>query len=49
VNGDGLLDVVLHFNTQDLNLQPSDTEACLSGKTLIGKGIEGCDSVRIVK
>jgi hypothetical protein len=49
VNGDGLLDVVLHFNTQDLNLQPGDTEACLSGKTLDGQDIEGCDSVCIVK
>ena len=49
VNGDGLLDVVLHFKTQDLNLQPGDTEACLSGKTLDGQDIEGCDSVCIVK
>lgn len=49
VNGDGLLDVVLHFKTQDLNLQPGDTEACLTGKTLAGQDIEGCDSVRIVK
>jgi YVTN family beta-propeller protein len=49
VNGDGLLDLVLHFNTQDLNLQTGDTEACLSGKTLNGMGIKGCDSVRIVK
>lgn len=49
VNSDGLLDVVLHFKTQDLNLQPGDTEACLSGQTLDGQDIEGCDSVRIVK
>ncbi len=49
VNGDGLLDLVLHFKTQDLNLQPGDTEACLSGKTLDGQDIEGCDSVRIIK
>jgi len=49
VNGDGLLDVVLHFNTQSLNLKPGDTEACLNGKTLGGQDFEGCDSVRIVK
>lgn len=49
VNSDGLLDIVLHFKTQDLNLQPGDTEACLSGKTLGGQDFEGCDSVRIVK
>ncbi len=49
VNGDGLMDVVLHFKTQDLNLQLGDTEACLTGKTLSGQEFEGCDSVRIVK
>lgn len=49
VNGDGLLDVVLHFKTQDLNLQIGDTEACLTGKTFSGQEFEGCDSVRIVK
>lgn len=49
VNSDGLLDLVLHFNTQDLNLHTSDTEARLSGKTLLGLSIEGLDSVRIVK
>ncbi|MFH0791036.1 MAG: choice-of-anchor U domain-containing protein [Candidatus Omnitrophota bacterium] len=48
VNGDGLLDVVLHFKTQDLNLEPSDTEACLTGKTLSGQEFKGCDSVQIV-
>lgn len=49
VNGDGLLDVVLHFSTQNLNLLPGDTEACLAGKTLNGQDFNGCDSVRIVK
>lgn len=49
VNGDGLLDVVLHFSTQDLNLRPGDNKACLSGETLNGQEFKGCDSVRIVK
>ncbi len=50
VNGDGLLDIVLHFNIQDLSLQPSiDTEACLTGKTLDEQEFEGCDSISIVK
>jgi len=49
VNGDGLIDVVLHFETQDLDLQPDDTEACLTGKTLSGQEFKGCDSVNIVK
>lgn len=49
MNGDGLLDIVLHFKTQDLDLQTDNTEACLSGKTSDEQDIEGCDSVRIVK
>jgi N-acetylneuraminic acid mutarotase len=49
VNDDGLLDIVLHFRTQDLNLQPSDTEAYLSGNTFTGQEFGGSDSVRIVK
>jgi hypothetical protein len=49
VNGDGLLDLVLHFSTQSLNLMSGDTEACLTGKTLSGQEFKGCDSVNIVK
>ena len=48
VNGDGLLDIVLHFKTQDLNLQPGETEACLTGKTFNEQEFRGCDSVRIL-
>jgi YVTN family beta-propeller protein len=49
VSGDGLLDMVLHFRTQDLTLQPGDTEACLSGQTTNGQAFTGCDSVHIIK
>jgi hypothetical protein len=49
VNGDGYLDLVLHFATQELSLADDATKACLKGKTLSGKDFEGCDSVRIVK
>jgi len=49
VNGDGLLDRVLHFSTQSLLLTIADTQACLTGETYDGGKIEGCDSVRIVK
>lgn len=48
VNGDGLLDLVFHFKTQDLNLQAQDTTACLSAVTTGGESFTGCDSVRIV-
>jgi DNA-binding beta-propeller fold protein YncE len=50
VNGDGLLDLVLHFATQDLQLKPGDTQACLTGYTF--KPVQeftGCDTVRILK
>ncbi|MCX5885360.1 MAG: DUF1566 domain-containing protein [Proteobacteria bacterium] len=49
VNSDGLMDLVLHFSTQSLNLTSGDTEACLTGKTLSGQEFKGCDSVNIVK
>jgi hypothetical protein len=47
VNGDGLLDLVLHFRTQQTGLQSSDTQACLAGQTQSGIPFEGCDSIRI--
>jgi len=48
VDGDGDVDMVLHFKTQTLNLSSSSTEATLTGSTLGGMPIEGTDSVRIV-
>ena len=48
VNGDGLLDQVCHFHTQDTGFQCGDVEGVLRGDTLDGVPIEGNDSVRIV-
>jgi hypothetical protein len=48
VNGDGLLDLVLHFRTQQTGIQSSDTQACLNGQTSTGTSIQGCASIRIV-
>ena len=48
VDGDGLLDQVCHFNTQDTGFQCGDTEGILRGQTVDGVPIEGSDSVRIV-
>lgn len=45
---DGDLDLVMHFRTQNTGIQLGDTEACLTGATLDGTPILGCDSVRIV-
>ena len=49
VNGDGYADLVSHYATRDAGLQVGDTEACVTGETLDGIPIEGCDAVRIVK
>ena len=48
VNGDGLLDMVVHIQTQALQLTITDTEAVLEGETFAGIPIQGVDTVRIV-
>jgi hypothetical protein len=48
VDGDGDLDLLLHFRTQDTGIALGDTEACLIGQTYDGVPIEGCDSLRTV-
>jgi len=48
INFDRRLDMVMTFNIQDLELEETDTEAVLSGKTLSGTKIRGVDSVDII-
>jgi len=48
VNADGLLDLVLHFNTQDLVLDDTSTEAILTGTTDNGRCVSATGSVKIV-
>ena len=48
VDGDGDLDMILHFRTQEVGLMESDTEATITGKTMDGISIHGTDSVSIV-
>ncbi len=48
VDGDGDIDLVLHFRTRETDIAPGDTEACLTGQTYDGIFIEGCDSIRLV-
>lgn len=48
VNGDGLLDLVVHVETESLQLSEGDTQATLDAQTFDGTAIRGTDSVRIV-
>ena len=48
VDYDGDIDLILHFNTQELTLTEGDTEATLIGETVAGVPIEGTDSIKIV-
>ena len=48
VNGDGYLDLVSHYRTQDTGITKGDTSATLTGLTNTGWLIVGTDSVRTV-
>jgi hypothetical protein len=48
VNNDGLLDLVVHFDTQSLDLDSDSTEATIEGLTEDGRCISGTDTVNIV-
>jgi uncharacterized repeat protein (TIGR01451 family) len=45
VDGDGDLDLVLHFETAQTGIDSGDTQACLGGVTFGGVVIESCDSI----
>ncbi|MGI0021047.1 MAG: hypothetical protein ACREAY_11310, partial [Nitrososphaera sp.] len=47
VNGDGLSDLVCHFNTRSTGFRSGDTLGILKGQTLDGVNIEGRDSVKV--
>ena len=47
-NGDGHMDLVLHFATQDSGIQCVDTSAFLTGNTFTGLAIIGSDSIKTV-
>ena len=48
VNGDGRLDLVVHVETEALQLSATSKKAILDGKTFSGMVIRGSDSVRVV-
>lgn len=45
VNGDGRLDLVLQFPTDQTGITSGDTQACLTGATTAGVSIGGCDTI----
>lgn len=47
-NGDGVLDMVLHFRTQDTGIECGDTSAFLTGETFDGQVVQGSNSIRTV-
>jgi len=48
VDNDGDMDMILHFNTQETDIMPGDTEATLTAQTYDGKAFFGTDSVRTI-
>jgi hypothetical protein len=48
VDGDGHLDMILHFRTQDTGIVCGTNSASLTGKTSNGQAIRGSDSVNTV-
>ncbi len=48
VDGDGDIDMILHFPCQEVSIEPAAEEAWLHGETYGGQAIEGRDSVRLV-
>ncbi len=48
LNGDGLTDLMVHFRIEETGIEFGDTEACVTGETVGGTPLRGCDAVRTV-
>jgi uncharacterized delta-60 repeat protein len=45
VNGDGRPDLLLHYDVTETGIDPGDTRACLTGRTLAGLEVHGSDAI----
>jgi hypothetical protein len=45
VNHDGKMDLISHYWIEETEIASGDTRACLSGTTLDGASIDGCDVI----
>ncbi len=48
VNDDGVTDLLSHYRIENTGIEADDAEACLTGETLDGTPIEGCDVIKAV-
>ena len=48
VDGDLLLDLLVHFEMQALGIEPGMTDLTLTGLLMDGTGLQGADAIRIV-